>query len=98
MITAELLYCKSSGSDLENRNENFIGRFQCQSRKRIRFIPTIGNGSLHEISNDNRVRVVNSDASIKTSFFKLQRFYAAAFIDILGYLQMGTPTIRLTIS
>jgi hypothetical protein len=38
-------------------NENSVKRFQCQSRKDLK--PTNENESLHEISNDNRIRVVN---------------------------------------
>jgi hypothetical protein len=48
---------------------------------------TTGNESLHEISNHNGVRVVNfaTGKNLATS------------INILGRLQMGNPTIRLTI-
>jgi exonuclease III len=43
--------------------------------------PAIVNESLHEISKDNGVRLVNFATSI----------------NILGHLQIGKPTIRLTI-
>jgi hypothetical protein len=59
---------------------------------------TIGNESLHEIRNDNGVRVVNFATSKKISLSKVQCSHIATFINILGHLQMGTPTIRLTIS
>jgi exonuclease III len=61
------------------------------------FKPTIGNDSLHEISNDNGDIVVNF-ATSKNLIVKLQCSHITTFINILGHLQMGTPTIRLTIS
>jgi hypothetical protein len=61
------------------------------------FKRTVGNESLHEISNDNGVRVVNF-ATSKHSLSKVQCSDIATFVNILGHLQMGTPTIRLTIS
>jgi hypothetical protein len=59
--------------------------------------PTIGNESLHEISNDNGVRIVNFYTS-KNLIVKVQCSHIATFINILEYLQMGKHTIRLTIS
>jgi hypothetical protein len=64
------------------------------------FKPTIANEILHEISNDsndNGVRVLNFSTS-KNLIVKVQCFHIATFINILRHLQMGTPTIRLTIS
>jgi hypothetical protein len=61
------------------------------------FKPKIGNESLHEISNDNGVRVVNF-ATSKNLIVKSTMFPHRNFINILGHLQMGTPTIRLIIS
>jgi hypothetical protein len=47
--------------------------FQCQSRQGRLFKPTIGYESLHEISNDNGVRLVNSATSknlrVKSTIF-----------------------------
>jgi hypothetical protein len=60
------------------------------------FKPTIGNESLHEISNDNGVMLVNF-ATSKTSESKVRCSHIATSINILGHLQMGKPTIRLTI-
>jgi hydroxypyruvate isomerase len=60
------------------------------------FKPTIGNESLHKIINDNGVRVVYLP-HLKISLSKVQCSHIATFINILGHLQMGTPTIRLTI-
>jgi hypothetical protein len=36
-----------------------VRRFQCQSRQGKRFKHTIGNESLHEISNDNGLKILN---------------------------------------
>jgi hypothetical protein len=59
------------------------------------FKPTVWNESLHEISNDNGVRLVNfatfKDLRVKSTMFPHRN------IQILGRLQMGKPTIRLTI-
>jgi hypothetical protein len=49
-----------------------------------------------EISNNNGVRVV-SVATFKFPKSKVQYSHIAAFINILGHLQMGKPTIILTI-
>jgi hypothetical protein len=58
--------------------------------------PTIGNESLHEISNDNGVRLANF-ATSKNLRVKIWCSHIATSINILGRLQMGKPTIRLTI-
>jgi hypothetical protein len=57
---------------------------------------TIGNESLHEISNDNLVRV-EILPHLKVSLSNVQCSHIATFINILGHLQMETPKIRLTI-
>jgi hypothetical protein len=53
--------------------KNSVRRFQCQSRQGRLFKPTIGNESLHEISNDNAVRLVNFATSknlrVKSTMF-----------------------------
>jgi hypothetical protein len=61
------------------------------------FKPTIGNESLHEISNDNGVMLVNFVTSKNISVKGAQYFHKATSINILGHLQMRKPTIRLTI-
>jgi hypothetical protein len=71
-----------------------LGDFNAQVGREDIFKPTIGNESFHEISNDNGVRVVNFATS--KLIVKLQCSHIAAFINILGHLQMGTPTNRLT--
>jgi hypothetical protein len=58
------------------------------------FKPTIWNESLHEISNDNGVRLINFATSKN---LRVRCSQIATSINILGRLQMGKPTIRLTI-
>jgi hypothetical protein len=55
------------------------------------FKPTIGNESLHEISNDNGVRLVNF-ATSKNLRVKSTSSHIATSINILGRLQVGKPT------
>jgi exonuclease III len=73
-----------------------LGDFNAKVGREDIFKPTIGNESLYEISNDNGVRLVNLPR-IKTSESKVQSSHIATSIDILELLQMGKPTIRLTI-
>jgi hypothetical protein len=60
------------------------------------FKPTIGNESLHEISNDNGIRLVNFAISknlrVKSTMFPHRNIYKCTWS-----LQMRNPTIRLTI-
>jgi hypothetical protein len=60
------------------------------------FKQTIENESLHEISNDNEVRVVNFPHP-KTSQLTVYCYQIATFINIIGRFQMGKATIRLII-
>jgi hypothetical protein len=60
------------------------------------FKSNIGNESLHEISNDNAVRVVNF-ATSKTLLSKVRCFHIVTFIKLLGRLLMGGRKIKLTI-
>jgi hypothetical protein len=60
------------------------------------FTPKIGNDSLYKSSNDNIVRVVNF-AHPKISQSKVRYSNIATFINMLGLLQVGNPTIKLTI-
>jgi hypothetical protein len=73
-----------------------LGDFNAKVGKEGTFKPTIGNKSLYEISNDNGVRVVNL-SHIKILHSKVRCSHIAIYINILGHLQMGKPTIRLTI-
>jgi exonuclease III len=72
------------------------GDFNAKVRREDIFKLTIGNESLQEISNDNGVRLVTL-AHLKTSESKVQCSHIVTFINILGCLQMGKSTIRLTI-
>jgi hypothetical protein len=73
-----------------------LGDFNAKAEREDVFKLPIRNESLNEIRNDNGVRVVNF-ATSKISLSKVQCSHIATFINILGHLQMGTPTIRLTI-
>jgi hypothetical protein len=77
--------------------ENSVRRIQCQSRQERLFKPTIGNESLHKISNVNVIRVVNFATSknlrVKSMMFPHRNIHKY----IHGSLRMGKPTIRLTI-
>jgi exonuclease III len=61
-----------------------LGDFNAKVGREDIFERTIGNDSLHEISNDNGVRLVNCS-------------HIATSTNILGCLQMGNLTIGLTI-
>jgi hypothetical protein len=73
-----------------------LGDFNAKVGREDIFKPTIGNESLHEISNNNVVRSVNFAKSINLRV-KSTMFPIATSINILGRLQMGKLTIRLTI-
>jgi hypothetical protein len=68
-----------------------LGDFNAKVGSEHIFKSTIGNESLHKISNDNGVRLVNFATS------KVRCSHIATSINILGRLQMGKPTIRLAI-
>jgi hypothetical protein len=72
-----------------------LGDFSAKVNREYIFKSTIWNESLHEISNDNGVRVILPH--LKISLSKVQCSHIKTFINILGCLQMGKPTIRLTI-
>jgi hypothetical protein len=73
-----------------------LGDFNAKVGSEDIFKPTIGNESLHEISNDNGLRVVNF-ATSKTVLSKVRWFHIVTFIKILGRLVKGGRTIKLTI-
>jgi hypothetical protein len=58
--------------------------------------PAIRNETLHEISNDNGIRLVNF-ATSKYLRVKVRCSHITTSINIFGRLQMGKHTIRLTI-
>jgi hypothetical protein len=71
--------------------------FEAKVGRKDIFKPTIGNERLHEISNDNGVRLVHFATSenlrVKSTMFPHRNIH----VNILARLQMGKPTIRLTI-
>jgi hypothetical protein len=73
-----------------------LGDFNAKVGREDFFKPTIGNESLHIISNDNGVSLVNF-ATTKNLRVKSTMFPLTTSINILGHLQMGKSTIRLTI-
>jgi hypothetical protein len=74
-----------------------LGDLSAKVGRETIFKPIFGNQSLHGISNDNGVRVVNF-ATSKNLIVKLPCSHIATFINILRCLQMGKPTIRLAYS
>jgi hypothetical protein len=68
--------------------------FSAKAGKENIFKSTIGNESLHEISNDNGVRVVNF-ATSKSLLSKVQCSVIAKFINTPGPLLRETHTTRL---
>jgi hypothetical protein len=58
------------------------------------FKPTIGNDSLHEINNDDGVRVVKFATSKNLSKV---RSHIVTFINLVGHLLIETHTVKLTI-
>jgi hypothetical protein len=61
--------------------------------------PIIGNESLHEINNDNGVKLVNFATSrnlrVKSTMFPHRNIHK--YFCNIQIIQMGKPTIRLTI-
>jgi exonuclease III len=73
-----------------------FGDFNTKVDREDIFKPTTRNESLHEISNDNGVRVVNS-ATSKNIFVKVQRSHIVTFINLPEHLLMERRTTKLTI-
>jgi exonuclease III len=73
-----------------------LGDLNAKEGNKDIFKPAIGNESLHKISNDNIVRLINI-ATSKNITAKIRCSHFTTSINILERLQMGKPTIRLTI-
>jgi hypothetical protein len=74
----------------------FLGDFNAKGGKEDIFKLTVGNESLHEISNDNGVRRVHFTTS-KNLTVKSIMFPHCNIQNLLGSFLMGNPTIILTI-
>jgi hypothetical protein len=70
-----------------------LGDFIVRVGKEDNFKPTIGNESLHKISNDNGVGVVNFATSKILS--KVQCSHIATSINLLGHALMERLKIKL---
>jgi hypothetical protein len=68
-----------------------MGDFNAKVGREDIFKPIIGNESLHEAGNDNRVRVVNFTTSKN---LRAQHSHTATFISVLGLLLMVSHIIR----
>jgi hypothetical protein len=73
-----------------------LGDFNAEVGREDIFKPTIGNKSLHEINNDNGVRVGNFTIS-KFLLSKVRHSYTVTFINSLGCLLMERRTTKLKI-
>jgi hypothetical protein len=73
-----------------------LGDFNVKVCREDIFKPTIGNQSLHQISNDNGVRVLNC-ATFKFSLSKVRCSHIVTFMNSLGHLLMERHTTKLTI-
>jgi hypothetical protein len=72
-----------------------LGDFNAKVGKKNSFIATIRNGSLHDVTNDNGVRVVNFATSKNLS--KMQYSHIVTFINILGHNLRQILAFELTI-
>jgi hypothetical protein len=76
--------------------KSLLGDFNAKVGREDIFKPTIGNESLHGISNGNEVRVVNF-ATSKNLIVKSTTFPHRNIHNLLGHLLMGRCTIKSTI-
>jgi hypothetical protein len=74
--------------------EILLGDLNAKVDRENIFKPTIGNESLHQIGNDNAVRIVNF-ATSKNLVAKVQCSHIATFINTPGPLRKETHTTRL---
>jgi hypothetical protein len=65
---------------------HLLGDFNAKVGRECIFKPRIGNENLHEISNDNGVRVVNFATSKNLS--KVQYSHIVTAINVVGHLMM----------
>ena len=65
-----------------------LGDFNARVGQGDIFKLTIGKESLHKITNDNGVKLVNFTTP-KSSLSKVHRFHTGIYINKLGILQMG---------
>jgi hypothetical protein len=72
-----------------------LGDFSVKEVREDIIEPTIRNKRLHEISNNNGVRVVNFATS--KNLIVRQCSHIATSINVPGHLQMGKPMTRLMI-
>jgi hypothetical protein len=70
-----------------------MGDFNAKIEREDIFKPVIVNESLHEVNNDNRVRVVNF-ATSKSLIVNSTTSHTATFINTLGLLLMVSHIIR----
>jgi hypothetical protein len=73
-----------------------LGVFSSEVGREYIFKTRIRSETLHEISNENGVRIVTLPY-LQISLSKVRFSQISTSINILGHLQMGKPTIRLTI-
>jgi hypothetical protein len=72
-----------------------LADFSAKVDKKDIFKPTVGNESLHKISNDNGVRVVNFTTFKKLS--KVQYSHSVTYINLFEHFLMGRHKIKLSI-
>jgi hypothetical protein len=73
-----------------------LGNWNAKMGEEDSFNPTIGNGSLHKISNDNGFKIANFATSksiiVRDAVFPHHNIHK---LRLLGCFLMGRPTIRL---
>jgi hypothetical protein len=87
--------CEEPEEHVFEKFPKYQGDFNAKVGREDIFRSEIGNESLHQISNDNGVRVVNFSTSKNLS--KVQCFHIITFINLLGLPLTERLTIKLTI-
>jgi hypothetical protein len=66
-----------------------LGEFTAKVGREYTFKPTIGNENLHEISNENRIRVVSfatsKNLTVKSTMFPHIHKYPQIYMDASGW-------------